>query len=109
MTQTSNTYAGQTLSYEITETGYNIYLGDSTEHPWITQPNGSPYAGATMEEKCLNHIADIVAGEQASNSTPTVEELTEKITALSETIAKLEVEKDVQAAAIEEMSSLIAN
>ena len=57
MTTTEFKINDQVISYEVTEDSYYIYLGDNLTRPWISQEPPYVYGpGATIEEKCLNHI-----------------------------------------------------
>ena len=63
------TLNGKSLSYEVVENGYNIYLGGGSR-PWITQP--APYdknfvPNGTHEENALAQIEELCKGVESQN------------------------------------------
>lgn len=61
MTKTEYIINGQEVSYNVTEDGYDVYLGSK---PWISQHEPHiPYSELGYEEGCLKQIEQLVTSQ----------------------------------------------
>lgn len=62
---TEHIFDGQNISYEISNDGYDIFLG-SRSIPWISQhePDYIKYPELGYERACLKHIEEIMTTEE---------------------------------------------
>lgn len=79
MTVTDYVFNNSTISYEITETGYRIYLNGTL---WITQ-EGNDYhclvPNGTFEDSCIEHIKSIADSESGASDDFKIEEKIDEI------------------------------
>lgn len=96
MIKTDYDINGEKISYEISEDGYDIYLGDKI---WVTQHEPYIlYPSLGYEGSCLKQIEDICKPAEEMIS------VDKKIEEMKQYISKLEKELSVQSDAIAAMS-----
>lgn len=91
MTKTEFKSEGKTVSYEILEDGYIIYIGGVASihqyEPYI------PYPDLSYEEGCLKQIGDLVSSQQqqedTANKEQQIEALQEQVNMLTEAIMEM--------------------
>lgn len=84
MIQTEYVIDGKTVSYEIKDNGYEIYLGSQL---WITQYEPYiPYPDLGYEGSCLKQIQELAT---PATPQPTIEEMQTKIAELEDCILEM--------------------